>query len=539
MICGVALGQFAFALGDVAVAAPRRNHSILQLENAGAQRDGLPADARREVIVVFDDATVARGTVANTRAVEVKVFDQPNDSGFGWFMKDDDVFGYGTWATQQILGNGFVPGDRVSSYDTLFFHSSFDDPALGDATVMTELWNGDPMSIMDTVCTAAGVSAPIPGTQATFTDIPWSEVVRLQAKLRPEVTIDCDRVWTVMTFLQGCRGTWRLAGMDGGSFNAPPTIGAGNGVWLLWSCEQFGACNTANGYNAGTCCNSPETACDHTDGTLECDPNGTAPGAEPSFCGDGAADYFLADVNEPGVVKSLVSSVSATARTIVALVPVSVDAPPTDGGDSGVGAVIDRNRVILPGGDHNVWLEFRIGDWDPKDRDVQLGAWQLAFDSAGFTSGIQGELTVYTGGPVHTNCAGDGDDAPCVAALGPGSTCDPTGFFLSPGTCAFAFIDLDRDDFVYKDAGVPIVLFDLASADVRPAGTVISGPPDDPEPFPDDGLYAGTLTLHVPANAKGTFTVGLKPFPESQLVNQHGGFIPLMGVRPTHIRVLR
>ena len=48
------------------------------------------------------------------------------------------------------------------------------------------------------------------------------------------------------------------------------------------------------------------------------------------FCGDGEADYFVANINEPGLFRGLVSSVSAATDTVVSLFTVSVDAPPDD-----------------------------------------------------------------------------------------------------------------------------------------------------------------------------------------------------------------
>lgn len=361
-----------------------------------------------------------------------------------------------------------------------------------------------------------------------------------------------------MTFLDGCRGAWRISGIPGSTWNAPPVIGSGNGVWLYWACEQFGGCDTPNGYNAGTCCNAPGQTCDHTDGELDCP---SKAGALVTFCGDGTADYFIAFIDEPGKFRSHVSTVFASSNTVVTIVPVSVDAPPADG-DSPEGVVsLTDEEVVLEEGDHNVWLEFRTGDWDPEDTGKQLAAWQFAFEARSYTTGLQGELAPYIG-PRCAFCSESGeecfvdsecpagqtcepDHSICIDELGPGSTCGniATGnysggaYYLGANRCIFAFMDQDRPDFVFANAGAPIVVADLGQPAIRVAGTVIFGAPDDPEPFPEGGLYSATMTLHVPSNAKGTFTVSLRYFPASQLVDHESQFVPLIEFRPAKITV--
>ena len=532
--CAV-LGVFAFGVAASAAPVPR--------DVPGKAALGSKEGAHLKAVVMYDDATRARGGAAVAGSAEATVFLQDNDSGFGWFMKNDDTFGYGTWASEMIFANGFTAGDTVSSYTFRFFHSSFDDElGLGGnaAEISTQLWDGDPFSIMDTGCTAGGISAPIAGTQASFSGIPWATVVDVTAVLVDKVVIDCDRVWGEMTFVLGCRGAWRLSGV-GDAFNTAPSVGAMNAAWLLWACEQFTACVTANGLNAGGCCNDGgATACDHTDGVFECDLHDNAPGGLATFCGDGAADYFLADYHIDGIFEGYVAAVSAATDTIVSIVNVSVDAQPGSGSSAGLISLTDEVMVI-DSGDRNVWHEFRVGDWDPLDVGVQLAAWQITFDASSYFTGDQGTLTANVGG----GCTGTGDNAPCAADLGPGSTCDPPGYNRPPGTCAFAFIDTSRDDFVYASALIPITTVDVSQPDVRPAGTVIAGPPNDPpcaesgclDAFPAGGLYAGTLTTYVPADAKGCFTMNLRAFPASQLVDQNSQFIPLLGIQTADICV--
>ncbi len=224
--------------------------------------------------------------------------------------------------------------------------------------------------------------------------------------------------------------------------------------------------------------------------------------------------------------------------TTMSMAVVSVDAP-TLGDELPPGVIsLSEQEVVLAEGDHNIWLEFRIGDWDPEDVGVQLAAWQLTFDSSSYTTGAQGVLTPYGAGPVGSLCSGQGDDAPCTVILGPGAFCSFCGYvWCPPSGCSPVFIDQTRPDFVYATAGVPIVILDDSQPNFRLAATVISGPPDDPEPFPEGGLYAATLVLHLPGDARGTFTIALKPFPDSQLRNQDNQFIPLLGVQPARITV--
>ena len=207
----------------------------------------------------------------------------------------------------------------------------------------------------------------------------------------------------------------------------------------------------------------------------------------------------------------------ATAQTVISLVPVGTGV----GGELIPGAAINGDEITLPAGalPVPVFLEFRVGDWDPLEIGNQLAAWQITFDASGYTSGTQGELTAYTGpGGIGGGCEGVNDNEPCMDVLGPGTLCDPPGYFYPTGTCAFVFIDRIRPDYIYADAGGPISTVDVSQPNVRPAGTVIFGAPDDPVPYPPEGLYAGTLVVWVPVDARGTFTLGLQDFPATQLV---------------------
>ena len=537
----------ALIFGVDATAAPPPTAKNPPGKNAGMQRAGPMVPG----VLRVDDATKQRGGAASGGTDEAIIFHQPNDSGLGWFMKSDDVFGYSTWASQSIFANGFGPGDSVSAYEMTFYHSALDDESYGDATVMTELWDGDPFSIMDVICTTAGVSAPIPGTQVTFSGIPYDTVARLRAELPAKVNVGCDRVWIAMTLVDGCHGAWRIAGMNGDMGNVPAQVGEQNGQWLLWACEQFGDCNTATGYNSGTCCafgpGDPNEGCDHAslDGGGDFrDPCATEAAAGSTFCGDGEGDYFLADVNDPGVFKGYVSTVYAVTDTVVQLVPVSVDAPPGAGGASTGVISLSGNDLVLSEGDHNVWLEFRIGDWDRTDSGDRLDSWHMHLDPTTLKSGDQGELTAYTAGGAGTCAGGSAGDPDCAALLGPGGLCDPTAYYktsqFGSGYCSYLFIDESRPDYVYSPAlGTidPRISLRMDTERVSPIGTiglVFGRGPDDPVPFPEGGLYVATLTLHVTADARGTFSVGVE---DVQMSNQFFQSIPLIGVRPARITV--
>jgi hypothetical protein len=559
LISVVALSVFAF--GVVAYAVPQPGTTNLKAQRyRGAETEPGAADV--EALLVYDDATRARGGVASDgESAEAIVFDQCNDSGFGHFMKNDDTFGYGTWSNQMIFGNGFHPGDMITGYEFVVYHSAYGDPG-HNAGFEVELWDGDPMGYMDTLCSVGSTSAPIPGTAASFTDLPYSTLYRLRVDLPDKLVIDCDRVWMTVTMTEGCRAAWRIGGGGDDAWNMPPCVGFSDGYHLLYACEQFTACPTVNGYDAGLCCGDEALPCDHTDGSFECPASEDAGGTHPTFCGDGVADYFLTWFNDaPMAYNSLVGAVFSQAKATIRLTPVSADAPP-EHDPVPRGWSISGNEIFVDSGPcdgRNVWLEIRLGDWDPDDAGLKLQAWQAALDSSGYSSGLQGELTIFVGPPCE-------EDADCQAVLGAASQCDPAGFFMpaahvcnggplhgvpceydgscplgdcpEKGTCAAAFIDWNRDDWwcasEYCLTGV-----DLSTPDFYWGSTVLAASMaiDDPEPFPLEGLYGGSLVLTVPADAKGTFTIDLFPPRASYMVDQNSQFIPLVGVVPAKITI--
>ena len=312
------LGVFAF--GSAAFAAP---DTVLKgKKNRGAELAGTPGVG---VVTIYDNLTIQRGGASAAGSAEALIFDQSNDSGFGWFLKSDTAHLGTTFAHRMIPLNGWAPGDSIASYTATYFHSTSDDVALGNQDLTTELWDGDPASMLETVCTVGGVSAPIPGTVANFS-VPYGAVALLRAELGAKVAYGCDRMWMAMQIDTACRGAWRLSGIaDDDTFNAPPNLGASNGIWMVYPCEAFTACPTDTGRGSGFCCGSPEEACDHgTDGGAEC----STPAAQAiTFCGDGLTDYEVADIDIPGVEEGYVASLFAATETTMSIVPISVDAP--------------------------------------------------------------------------------------------------------------------------------------------------------------------------------------------------------------------
>ena len=578
-LCFVILSQ---AVNVSATAAPPRNDAPRHLENFGATQEGpvgVPA------MLWLDEASRSRvGAATSFGLAESLIFDQPNDSGFGWFLKSDDTLGLGTWAHRMRFSNGWQPGDSFSSYEARIWHSTSDDPSLGGADFLMELWDGDPMGIMETVCSIGGVPAPIPGTDGIIADVPYGVKIQARVELAEKVTYDCDRAWMVMTMLTGCRATWFLSGtyLDD-TFNVPPALGGSNGIWMQYPCEAFSECPTPSGRGAGFCCGAPEEVCDHG---AEFPTNCSSQAAQAvTFCGDGVVDYFIADYQLPNAEEGYVGSLFAPTDTVLSIVPVSVDAPTVEGELPAGVLSLGGDEVVLETGGHNVWLEIRVGDWDPDDVGVQLSNWQTWFDSSGLTSGDAGSLGFYVGPdpcgacidtaePCFSdsdctpgNCSGSGDpcygssvlddctssefcdgyayceateagNEDCAAVLGTGAVCGPTQYYLGSGTCGFAYMDLWRPDWVFADAtGWLNTPWGLVQPGFPAGAGVIGGPADDPEPFPDELLYGATFVVNVPSDAKGTFTLSLSDFPVSTVDDQNGQPLPLIGIVPGKITI--
>ncbi len=190
------------------------------------------------------------------------------------------------------------------------------------------------------------------------------------------------------------------------------------------------------------------------------------------------------------------------------------------------GTVILGNDIFLQQGGLRVWMELRLSDWDVDlDGSPRLRTWQIAIDADGYTSGDAGVLA-----PAFQACAATAD---CTAALGPDSSCNtPTA-----GRCAPGF----RDD--QHPAGFPSgaqAAFDLSVPGFRIG--VADGASDTQGVIdPGTDVYAATLVLDIPDEARGRFTIG---FDQSLLNtflfngNAPRGPIPIMTFRPAVITVV-
>ena len=150
------------------------------------------------------------GGIAAAEASQAAIFLDGGDSGFFNPIKASDV---GTFVAQQmIFGNGWTPGNSINGYSmTIFNHSA--GPS-GPMTVRTSLWDGDPLGIVDTQCSAGGVPAEIPGTAATF------------GPLADASGNDSDGLCAPLKLLSGpCVGLWKLtASFDEGCGQLRPGL---------------------------------------------------------------------------------------------------------------------------------------------------------------------------------------------------------------------------------------------------------------------------------------------------------------------------
>jgi hypothetical protein len=229
------------------------------------------------------------------------------------------------------------------------------------------------------------------------------------------------------------------------------------------------------------------------------------------------------------LVVSVLVAFAATAYPgqTAAAQPVTITAQPVSNNAAGgldPGVSIVGNEMIMPAGARAVYIDYRIGDWDPQDTGRALRAYQVRVDPSGYASGLAGTLT-----PRLVGCDQNAD---CDPAFGVESTCDfPTGCDGEPPCyCTPMYLDSSRggaNPWVFT--GVPggaLAAVDLAcvsgvcSQDYGAFSKTLSSSQNEPVPFPAGGMYAATLVLNVPADARGTFTVGMKPPNETGLVDQ-------------------
>ncbi|MFQ5493862.1 MAG: hypothetical protein ACE5EX_00615, partial [Phycisphaerae bacterium] len=424
---------------------------------------------------------------------------------------------------------------------------------------------------------------PIAGSGVDFVDVPQGFIGTFASGPLPEgITLPVanveKRIWMVVSGSQtGNRSPCRLGWIIG---QTQPLTGntAGRNLFGLQSDDD--ALDPLNTVDGGCC----------TDGTL-CNAGtgpicpGDATGSR-GFCSDGDAESagFFAfsgtcwgDAND--FCSNFVASVFAPATTTLSLIPQG------NGPDGSLvpGATIRGNQIAMPSGGTTVFLEVRIGDWDPiddrcvagtndgqpctSDADcpdqldpngqfisdgtcgIKLRAYLAVIESAGYSSGLQGTLT-----PALVPCTVRAD---CAAAFGGAcsesrGTCltnadcpVPTESCVGPGCDFLSGVDLfcrpgsiatRRDDFVFDD---PLTVVNIQTLDYGIGAATASEGAYDPDPFPPQGLYGGTVVLDVPPDVQGTFTVDLRQpgFGGSGMLDANGGDLPLLGFVPGKITV--
>ncbi len=435
------------------------------------------------------------------------------------------------------LGNGFVGGGQISSYELTVWRSA-SDPQPGPADFHVALWDGDPFCWLDTP--GDGFScAQIPGSGADFVDIPANRLVTARAILPKGVIAPNERVWMVLSGSQTanpspCRLSWQFKSRG-------PRVGISPISPFLVQADKTGE---------GSCCGDG-SACDVAQRiTCAADDLG-----DRGFCSDGDAESpqigWSSTFNcwlYPSAC-GLAAAVKAPAFATFSLVPVGAN----------VAHTISGGEITIAASPAQVELEIRISNWDPRGEGTLLKGWEADIDSAGYRSGLQGFLT-----PTLVPCTSDEE---CRMAFGGvctitgnactldsdcpyspwnveqcvGSRCAFPG--ASGGFCEPGFFFSGRSDYVFFPADDELSAVDLSDLDYRYAGAISRGdgisPPDR---FPADGLYAGSLRLDVSSDSLGSFEIGFFPSnsfprPSSVMVDQYNAFIPRLGLIPARITI--
>ena len=511
-----------------------------------------------------DGSPVLDGRVAADSACNAIVYRQPNDSGYFFpFGKGMDI---GNMVANPFnLGNGFVAGNALCAYDTMWYNSV---SGFGEAAVECALWDGDPFGIYDT----SGTGAAITGTECTWTNLrqggydtlgcfqdgdplgtpcnvvgdctnpicvdgymdgdigcggygdhsgcglcpafadPWDEATetgcagmyKLVCSMDPPVVIPNSEPWLVCSVLEGCRPGIRSA------WYFAPDVGAGGGAFgcagVTSACtdaveETYDVGQKDPYEGVGTCCDTG-APCDHSDMLTSNDCS------HVTYCSSGVATVSDAwYYGAPTYYASFVATAYAMSEAYLSLVPVSSDPP----------GVIVGNEITMEAAGAKVWLQVQAEGWAP----ALLKTWQATIDPAGYHTGCAGFLT-----PWNPACA---SDAECVTALGAGSWCgDLAGGYPPLGCCPG-----------FQDGGTTPNLFlgidAVATSDLYFAyGSTGIG-----STLADDGstFYGGTLVLDVDVTAKGTFEIGFVLGTATFMKDDGNQAIPLIGAFPAKVTV--
>jgi hypothetical protein len=167
---------------------------------------------------------------------------------------------------------------------------------------------------------------------------------------------------------------------------------------------------------------------------------------------------------------------------------------------SGAHTIIGSD-IFLPAGPQRVRLEIRIAGWG----ELYLKTVQVKLDSAGFDNGTVPMEHAVVACPSN-NSAGH---SYCAQALETGSRCAvgcDSGSTINC-RCESGFQNRNRTD--YAGFGLDqISAVAISTPDYRYGMTTVL-----PDYVTDSGvsIYFGTLFLDVPANAQGTYVVGMSP----------------------------
>jgi hypothetical protein len=155
------------------------------------------------------------------------------------------------------------------------------------------------------------------------------------------------------------------------------------------------------------------------------------------------------------------------------------------------------NEIRLAGGNQRVLLEIEMSGWSPEC----LKTYQAKIDAdTGYTSGASGTLTPTTNFVCEgANATGN---ATCAANLGAGSRCIGSS---TTGFCQAGWINRNHAQYVFRDTGTAQGDIDISSQNYRYFG-ISKACQDDMPTY----IYGGSLSLFVPSNAQGTFTITFK-----------------------------
>lgn len=202
-------------------------------------------------------------------------------------------------------------------------------------------------------------------------------------------------------------------------------------------------------------------------------------------------------------------------------------------------------QIVLSDGGVDVTLFIEVSAWDPdQDGDPTLGAYQGTVDSATYAGGHpSGEGTVagfdlvpfgqpnngFLGAFLALKVCSNDFDPPVFEEFDELSRCNTNA------DCPEGWACTDRPDYVYfQIANTPSVSTAALNYFWSAASATCATDPDGGE----TRFYGGTLILHVPVGASGTYNVNFFDNPNFTLMNQCAGpIIPGLTKSPAQITI--